>query len=130
MSSRRSGAPWVAVVLDALVLVLFVAVGRRSHHEGEALAGFLRVLWPFAVGLVVSAVVTRSRHDPFASRRALLTCLGVVVIGMALRISVQGRELEPSFVAVTTVFVGTLMLGWRAAARRIVANRAPAKLRV
>jgi glucose uptake protein GlcU len=122
-------APWVAIVLDALVLVLFVVVGRRSHHEGAALAGFLRVLWPFAVGLVVSAVVTRSWHDPFASRRALFMCLGVVVIGMALRISVQGRELEPSFVAVTTAFVGALMLGWRAAARRIAATRAPASLR-
>src|SRR5207244_5135987 len=46
---ERPFRPWVAALADLAVLVVFVAVGRRSHHEDAGVAGFLRVRWPFAV---------------------------------------------------------------------------------
>ena len=52
--------PWVALLGDIAVLVVFVLVGRRSHHEDAGLAGFLRVWWPFAVGLGVAWLVDRA----------------------------------------------------------------------
>jgi hypothetical protein len=41
---------------------------------------------------------------------------------------VQGREFKPTFVIVTTVFVGAGMLGWRAVVRRIAMRRATRQL--
>jgi hypothetical protein len=55
---------------------------------------------------------------PLEWRRAIVTWLVTVALGMALRIVVQGRDFKPTFVIVTTVFVGAGMLGWRAVARR------------
>ena len=101
------------------MLVVFVLVGRRSHDEGRGLDGFLRVWWPFAAALVVGTVVSGTWRAPLAWRRAVVAWILTVALGMALRIAVQGREFKPTFVVVTTVFVGAGMLGWRAVARRI-----------
>ena len=104
---------------DLLVLVVFVLVGRRSHDEGSGLEGFLRVWWPFAVALVVATIVSGTWRAPLEWRRAIVAWLVTVALGMVLRIAVQGRDFKPSFVIVTTVFVGAGMLGWRAVARRV-----------
>jgi hypothetical protein len=111
--------PWVAFGADLLVLVVFVLMGRRSHDEGSGLEGFLRVWWPFAVGLVVATVISGVWRAPLEWRRAIVAWLVTVVLGMTLRVAVQGREFKPTFVIVTTVFVGAGMLGWRAIARRV-----------
>ena len=116
-------SPWVALAADALVLVVFVAVGRRSHDEGSGLAGFLRVWWPFAVALVVATVASGTWRAPLEWRRAIVAWLVTVALGMTLRIAVQGREFKPTFVIVTTVFVGAGMLGWRAVVRRMGKRR-------
>jgi Protein of unknown function (DUF3054) len=110
---------WVAFGADLLVLVVFVLVGRRSHDEGSGLEGFLRVWWPFAVGLVVATVLSGAWRAPLEWRRAIVAWLVTVALGMTLRVAVQGREFKPSFVIVTTVFVGAGMLGWRAVARKV-----------
>jgi hypothetical protein len=112
-------SPWVAFGADVLVLVVFVLVGRRSHDEASGFVGFLRVWWPFAVGLVVATVVSGAWRAPLEWRRAVVAWLVTVALGMTLRVAVQGREFKPSFVIVTTVFVGAGMLGWRAVVSRI-----------
>jgi hypothetical protein len=115
-------SPWAAFGADLLVLVVFVLVGRRSHDEGSGLGGFVRVWWPFAVALVVATLVSGVWRAPLEWRRAIVTWLVTVALGMALRIAVQGRDFKPTFVIVTTVFVGAGMLGWRAVARRVAAR--------
>ena len=115
----RSPAVWVPPLLDLAVVTVFVLVGRRSHDEGENVAGFLRVWWPFAAGLGVSAVAAGAWWYPFAWKRAITAWLGTVVIGMLLRIAIEGRDFKPTFVIVTTLFLGAGMLGWRAVARRL-----------
>ena len=116
---QRRMAIFLPPLLDLLVVTIFVVVGRRSHDEGSGVAGFLRVWWPFAAGLGVSAVLSGAWWYPFAWRRAIVAWVGTVVLGMALRIGIQGRDFKPSFVVVTTLFLGAGMLGWRAIARRL-----------
>jgi Protein of unknown function (DUF3054) len=117
-------SPWTAFAADALVLVVFVLVGRRSHDEGSGLEAFLRVWWPFAAGLVVATFVSGTWRAPLEWRRAVVAWLLTVALGMTLRIAVQGREFKPTFVIVTTLFVGVGMLGWRAVVRKVAARRA------
>ena len=114
---------WVAFGADLLVLVVFVLVGRGSHDEGSGLEGFLRVWWPFAVALVIATVASGSWRAPLEWRRAVVAWVVTVALGMVLRIAVQGRDFKPTFVVVTTVFVGAGMLGWRAVARRVLRRR-------
>jgi hypothetical protein len=122
--SPRDLSPWVAFAADLLVLVVFVVAGRRSHDEGSGLAGFLRVWWPFAVALVVATIASGTWRAPLEWRRTVVAWLVTVALGMTLRIAVQGREFKPTFVIVTTVFVGAGMLGWRAVVRKLAARRA------
>lgn len=126
MTSTRRLPVWLPPLLDLIVVTTFVLAGRRSHDEGESLAGFLRVWWPFAAGLGLSAVASGAWWFPLAWRRAIVAWAGTVVVGMALRIGIQGRDFKPSFVIVTALFTGAGMLGWRAVARRIVTRRVPA----
>ncbi len=113
----RLSRPWLALLGDVAVLVVFVLVGRRSHHEDAGLAGFFRVWWPFAVALGVAWIVTGLWRAPLAWSRAVIAWLLTVALGMALRIAVQGRDFKVAFAIVTLLFVGAGMLGWRAVVR-------------
>ena len=122
---------WTAGAADLAVVVLFVAIGRRTHDTGSAAAGFLRVLWPFVVGLAAGWLVTGLAGAPLAWRRALPAWLVTVGLGVALRILVQGHEFKPAFTLVAVVFVGAGMLGWRGAVIgvRAVGDRRDARSR-
>ena len=61
--------PWIAPVVDLGVVLLFVAIGRRSHNEANDASGFLTTLWPFVAGLAVGALVTRLYTAPLEWRR-------------------------------------------------------------
>ena len=115
--------PWIAAVADVAVVVLFVLIGRRSHHEDAGIAGFLRVAWPFVVGLAVGWLVTGLARAPLAWARAAGAWLLTVAVGMALRIVVEGRDFSIAFTIVTLVFVGAGMLGWRGVVRLVHARR-------
>ena len=114
---NRLSRPWLALLGDVAVLVVFVLVGRRSHHEDAGLIGFFRVWWPFAVALGVAWLVTGLWGAPLAWPRAVVAWLVTVGLGMVLRIVAQDREFKGAFLVVTLVFVGAGMLGWRAVAR-------------
>jgi Protein of unknown function (DUF3054) len=119
----RMDRPWLAFLGDVAVLVVFVLVGRRSHHEDAGLAGFVRVLWPFVVALVVAWGVTALWKAPLAWSRAVGAWLVTVGLGMAVRIAAEGRDFKVAFVVVALLFVGAGMLGWRAVARRLRSRR-------
>ena len=102
-----------ALAVDLLAVLAFVLVGRRSHDEGDALLGLLTTLWPFAAGAVVGhALVAAARLRAGGLRAGLVVWPVTVVVGMLLRTaSDQGVQL--SFVVVTVVVLGVLLLGWR-----------------
>lgn len=122
----RAIALWIPPLLDFVVVTAFVLVGRRSHDEGNSVADFLRVWWPFAAGLGLGGVLTGAWWYPLAWVRVALLWVGTVAVGMLLRVSIQGREFKPSFVIVTAIFLGLCFFGWRLVARGVVRRRAPA----
>jgi hypothetical protein len=123
--------PAIAFAADVAVLVIFVLIGRRTHHEDAGVDGFLRVLWPFVVGLAVGWLVARAWRAPLDWRRAAPLWLITVAVGITLRIVVEGRAFKGTFTIVALVFTGLTLLGWRAGVllvrRRRVSTRSPAR---
>lgn len=118
---------WAAALLDVLSVLVFVAIGRASHQEGDALLGLATTAWPFLGGLLVGWVAVRGWRAP----RALLPTgvaawVATVVGGMLLRVA-SGQGTAVPFIVVATVFLGLFLLGWRGLAalarRRFAAGR-------
>ncbi|KIA66394.1 DUF3054 domain-containing protein [Nocardia vulneris] len=121
----------VPLVVDALLVILFCAIGRRSHDEA-VLTGLLRTLWPFAIGLALGwlvAIAAASRLFGDAGRIArfdaaalwptgILVWLGTLCGGMLLRV-VSGQGTAFSFVLVAGVVLALFLLGWRAAIKAL-----------
>jgi FtsH-binding integral membrane protein len=110
--------PVTGAVLDLCCVGAFVAIGRASHSEGDALAGLARTAWPFLAGLVVGWLVTRAWRRPAA---LVPTGVGVwvstVALGMVLRVT-SGQGTATAFIAVALAFLGLFLLGWRLVASR------------
>ena len=101
------------VFLDVLFLLLFVGIGRRTHHDGGAIAGFANTLWPFAAGLLAGWLLTRWAHrNPLTPSSGLLIVLTTVALGMALRV-VSGQGTALSFIIVAILFLSIFLVGWR-----------------
>lgn len=104
---------------DFLLLVVFAAVGRRSH-DGDAspVADTLEIAAPFLLGYALSAAVLRLDRDPVGVERgAMVWGLGLV-LGLVLRGAVFDRGLAPAFIVVAMLVTGCLLVGWRAVAAR------------
>ena len=104
-------------VLDVALVLLFAAVGRRSHAEGLDVAGVLRTAVPFLVGTaagwLLASLTLDSGPRSLAFGAVGLAC--TVVVGMLLR-RVAGEGTALSFVLVATSVLAVLLLGWRAVA--------------
>jgi hypothetical protein len=108
----------VWIVVDALIVLLFVGIGRSSHHHGLRFAGFLSTTWPFAVGLGLGWLyLTLRRRDGASARSGVSVWLCTVVLGMVLRV-LFGQGTALAFIFVALGFLGALMLGLRMVASR------------
>jgi hypothetical protein len=112
-----------AAVLDALFVLLFVVIGRRSHGEGLSAVGVWTTYWPFLTALLLGWLVTLAWREPTRVQwPGIPVWLVTVAGGMALRaVSMQGVAL--SFVIVTTVVLGLFLLGWRVITRWALRER-------
>jgi hypothetical protein len=106
-----------AFVVDAALVLLFAAIGRRSHDESGAVLGVVLTAWPFLAGLALGWVVAVAwrRTAPLGVRDGIPVWLGAVAGGMLLR-AATGSGTAFSFVVVATVTLAVLLLGWRALA--------------
>ncbi|MDF8266186.1 DUF3054 domain-containing protein [Luteipulveratus flavus] len=104
-----------ALVLDVVLVLLFAAIGRASHDEGNVVLGVLGTAWPFLVGTAVGwAVVTLAgRRPPLDVRSGIPVWVCAVAVGMLLR-RLVGDGTALSFVIVATIVLGVFLLGWRA----------------
>ena len=110
----------VAVVLDAVALVAFVALGRTNHHLHGSGGWFLTVLWPFVVGWFAAALATGLYTARTAlGRRAVATCLLGAALALVLRVTVTGRSTPVVFGLVALAFISLATLGWRVVARGV-----------
>jgi hypothetical protein len=107
---------WSAVA-DAVSIVIFVAIGRKNHDEGEAASGILRVAAPFLLALLAGWVIARAWKEPLSQKGGVLISLTTIVLGMVLRKIVFDDGTATAFIIVATVFLGTLLNGWRLLAR-------------
>lgn len=104
---------WLGV--DVLCVLVFCAVGRRSHDEGLDLAGIATTAWPFLTGTVIGWLVSRGWQRPTAvAPTGVVIWLCTVVIGMVLR-KAGSAGVAASFVVVAASVTALLLLGWRAA---------------
>ncbi|WP_262500276.1 DUF3054 domain-containing protein [Phycicoccus endophyticus] len=74
-------------VLDALVVVVFAAVGRRSHSEGVDVLGVLRTAVPFLVGTAGGWVLAGLALDtgPRSLAWGAVVLVATVAVGMLVR---------------------------------------------
>lgn len=117
---RRSA---VAALVDVVAVVLFVAIGRASHHHSETFGGFVSTLWPFAAGVGAGWVVS-SWRSLWGLRAGITVCVATVAVGMALRV-VAGQGTALAFVVVALGFLGAVMLFGRVLAVRAIRPRVP-----
>ncbi|ORA17201.1 DUF3054 domain-containing protein [Mycobacterium arosiense] len=110
----RKRPAWLAV--DVIAVLVFCAVGRRSHDEGLNITGVAMTAWPFLTGTVVGWVVSRAWRRPTAvAPTGVSVWLCTVVVGMLLR-KATSAGVAASFVMVATTVTAVLLLGWRVAA--------------
>ncbi|MET4781373.1 DUF3054 domain-containing protein [Glaciihabitans sp. UYNi722] len=121
MTAPRPASVVLSFVVDLVLVIAFVLIGRASH--GEDLPGTLNTLWPFPVGLIVGWLGMRAWASP---RRVVWTGIGIwvatVLLGMLLRVA-SGQGVEVSFVIVATIVVAIFLLGWRGIVALVVRLR-------
>ena len=105
-----------AVLTDLVCVVVFCAVGRRSHAEGLTLAGIAETAWPFLSGTVVGWLISRGWRRPTAVVPTGITVwVATIVVGMLLR-RITSQGVAASFIVVASLVTALLLLGWRAVA--------------
>ena len=113
---------WSAVV-DVLCIVIFVAIGRKNHDEGEAAAGIFRVAAPFLIAAVAGWLATQAWKRPLELRTGAIVWVTTIVLGMILRNFVFNDGTATAFIIVARVFLCTFLNGWRALARKRLISR-------
>jgi hypothetical protein len=104
---------WLAV--DVVGVLVFCALGRRSHDEGLNLTGIAATAWPFLTGTAIGWLVARGWRRPTAvAPTGVVVWLSTVVVGMVLR-KATSAGVAASFVVVAATVTALLLLGWRAA---------------
>lgn len=107
-------AATIAVVLDVSSVLAFVVIGRRTHHDGDTLAGVWHTAWPFLAGLAIGLLATRFWRKPTALLPAGLGAwLGAAGAGMVMRVA-AGQGTALAFIGVAFAFLALFLLGWRA----------------
>jgi len=81
---KRSSS--LAALADVAGVLVFAAIGRRSHAEGLTVAGVAATAWPFLVGTAVGWLLVRGWRRPAAiAPTGLVVWVCTVVIGMLAR---------------------------------------------
>jgi hypothetical protein len=109
----------VAALADVASIVVFVAIGRRNHDEGEAVDGILTVAAPFVIALVVGWLVARAWTRPMQVESGFIIWPVTVAVGMVLRNLVFDRGTALPFIIVATLVLGVFLVGWRLVAARV-----------
>ena len=111
-------------VLDLLVVVLFVLIGRRNHDEDGTVDGFFRVAAPFLLALAGAWVWGRKRWSSASHwRYGVVIWVFTVAMGLLLRRVVFHNGTAIAFVIVATLFLGLGLVGWRVVATMISDKR-------
>ena len=122
MSTVRTRTLVLAALGDAVAVVAFAGIGRRSHDEAGGVSGVLATAAPFVgalavVWVVALALARRRGHDlgvMLSAERGVVLALATTLVGMSARRVLWDRGTAVAFVIVTAVFLVAAMAGWRA----------------
>jgi hypothetical protein len=118
----------LVLAVDALAVVVFVIIGRRSHDEGSALGGIVAVSAPFLLALGVAWLAggrwRRSANSAMDVRFGLCVWAVTVILGLLARRFLFARSTAASFVVVASIVLGLFLVGWRAVAAAVARRRA------
>jgi hypothetical protein len=114
----------LAAAADVVAILVFVAIGRRNHDEGEAIGSILAVAAPFLIALCAGWIAARAWTHPMQIESAFIIWPVTVAVGMILRNLVFDRGTALPFIIVATCVTGLFLVGWRLAANRMVHDRA------
>ncbi|MDF9752330.1 DUF3054 domain-containing protein [Arthrobacter sp. ES3-54] len=116
----------LAASADALLILLFAAIGRDAHQRGDIITGVFATAWPFLAGAALAWLALRLWHDPLRVWPAgVAVWLGTVAVGMILR-AVTGQTVVLPFIIVALMSLGVFLLGYRllaAGVRRLRSRR-------
>ena len=112
--NRSTAWPWITLGIDAVLVIAFAALGRRSHDSSLDLAGVLGTAAPFLIALLVAAAVTRHWNTwhqiwPAGVLSWMITVLG----GLLLRASLFDQTAALAFQLVAAGTLLVLLLGRR-----------------
>ncbi|MGZ4529933.1 MAG: DUF3054 domain-containing protein [Mycobacterium sp.] len=108
--------------MDVIGVLVFCAVGRRSHDEGLNITGVATTAWPFLTGTVLGWLASRAWRRPTAVvPTGVVVWLCTVIVGMVLR-KASSAGVAASFVVAASV-TAVLLLGWRAVVGLTVRRR-------
>jgi len=114
-SAERTRPALTALLTDVVCVIVFCALGRRSHAEGLNLAGVAETAWPFLSGAAVGWLLSRGwRHPAAVVPTGVTVWVSTVVVGMLLR-KVTSAGVAPSFIVVASISTLLLLVGWRVA---------------
>ena len=114
----------VALVVDAVLVVVFAVVGRSSHAEGLDVAGIRGTAWPFLAGLGVGWLAARAWRHPLALwPTGVIVWASTLVVGMLLR-RVTGLRRAVGVWVVDPRTLGVRLGGGGAIARAVIRLRA------
>ena len=115
----RRGPAWLAGMgADVAAILIFCALGRRSHDEGVSVGGLAKTSWPFLSGTAFGWLVAGGWRRPAAvAPTGVIVWVSTVVIGMLLR-KASSASVAGGFVVVASTVTGVFLLGWRAALER------------
>lgn len=113
-----------AVIVDAVLVLVFAVIGRASHDESPA--GFLLTAWPFLVALLLghllAALLPERPRRPWSILWGVVVWVVTVAGGMLLRV-VGGDTAQVPFIIVATVTLGVFLVGWRGIAALVRRQR-------
>ncbi len=107
------------LAVDAAAVLVFVAVGRRSHAEASSVTGYLSTAAPFLLGVAASWALLALLRPGGWLVPAVATWAVTVAVGVLLRRFAFGDGAPASFVVVTAAVLALLIVGGRALAERL-----------
>ncbi|MGA4507430.1 DUF3054 domain-containing protein [Propionibacteriaceae bacterium G1746] len=105
-----------AIIIDALLVLVFATIGRATHGESIAPVQVASTAWPFITALLVAWAVMLIRKRPHLGVGAgLFVWFTTWVGGLALRVT-GGDTAATAFIIVAGVVLLVFLVGWRAIA--------------
>jgi len=113
----------IAGLADAILVLVFAAIGRDAHQRADVVTGVFSTAWPFLAGAAIGWLAVRAWRAPLQIWPAGVgVWIGTVAGGMLLR-AATGQTVVLAFIIVALISLAILLLGYRAVIALVVRAR-------